>query len=191
MSKHEAALRAAVADLGEHEVPMGSNTGAYVRSCQRESWLGGTGWPWCRAAVLKWRKQGGDKPGDLSPGAWDALNRARKRGEALAPEQWRKVVPGDEVIWNIGSGHSSLVEKVTLLPSGDVVVTSIDGNSGDAVRRCQRGLNQVRGFIAWPENPGDKADRRPLVSVVGSESGTRKLAVGKAVVSLPKKEKVT
>ena len=118
MSKHQQALAAAIADIGAREHPMGSNTGPYVITCQRASWLGGTGWPWCRAAVLKWRKQGGDKPGDLSPGAWDAYERARKRGETVPPAMWEKVIPGDEVIWNIGSGHSSLLESFTSGPDG-------------------------------------------------------------------------
>jgi hypothetical protein len=189
--KHDAALAAAIADIGKHEVPLGSNTGPFVIQCQRASWLGGTNWPWCRAAVLKWRKQAGDKPGDLSPGAWDALARARKRGEVLEPSEWGRAIAGDEVIWNIGSGHSSLLEKITL-DGSNVTVHTIDGNASDQVKRCQRPLSQVKGFIAWPETPLDKADRRPLIHKIGSESGKRKVAVAGVKIPLPRTaDKVT
>ena len=189
VTKHYLAVLAARADIGQHEQPLGSNTGAFVIACQRATWLGGTGWPWCRGSVLKWRKQAGDKPGDGSAGAWDALERARKRGEVLDPGGWANAIPGDEVIWNVGSGHSSLLEE----PVVGGVVRSIDGNSADSVRRCERPLSQVRGFIAWPETPGSGGrNRKPLAQVVGGESGRRKLVVGKLRVPLPVvKEKVT
>ena len=188
--KHEAALSAAIEDIGKKEQPPGSNRGKFVEECQACTWLRGSGWPWCRAAVLKWRKQAGDKPGDLSAGAWDALNRAHKRGEVLAPSQWKQVIPGDEVIWNIGSGHSSLFEKFEYV-GGQVLVCTIDGNSGDMVRRCQRPIGLVRGFICWPEHGYDVPDKRPLLSVVGSVYGNRSLVVAGKSISLPRKEKVT
>lgn len=190
--KHKAALAAAIRDIGKTEVPLGSNTGAYVLSCQRASWLGGTGWPWCRAGVLKWRREAGDKPGDLSPGAWDALARARKRGEVLEPRDWHKVIPGDEVIWSIGSGHSSLLERFTVGADGQVLVHTIDANASDMVKRCTRPLELVRGFICWPETGHPAPARRPVFTLVGSQTGTRKLAVGPVRVPLPAiKEKVT
>ena len=186
MTKHQEALAAAVADLGKRELPLGSNTGEFVISCQRATWLGGTGWPWCRGATLKWRKQAGDKPGDGSAGAWDALNRAKKRGEALTPAEWAKVVPGDEVVFNIGSGHVALVESVN-----STAVTSIGGNESDGVRRGTRPLSYVRGFIAWPELGVQAGGKRPRFQVVGSVSGTRKLVVGGKTLPLPGKDKVT
>lgn len=189
--KHARALACAIADIGQHEVPMGSNTGAFVITCQRATWLSGTNWPWCRAAVLKWRQEAGDIPGDRSAGAWDALSRATKRGEALAPQDYERTMPGDEVIWNIGSGHSSMLEKFEFV-GGQVICHTIDGNASDMVKRCERPLSQVRGFIAWPETPLDKPSRRPLVHLVGSATGTRKLAVAGRTIPLPsKKEKVT
>jgi hypothetical protein len=191
MTKHEKALAAAIAAIGQREQPMGSNCGAYVQACQKASWLGGTGWPWCRAAVLKWRRDAGDKPGDLSAGSWDSFARAQKRGETLPPELWRDAIPGDEVTFNIGSGHSALLEKVTSI-GGRVTVHTIDGNSGDMVRRCARSLDTVRGFICWPEQGVPAGAKRKRIQVVGSESGKRKLVVAGRSIPLPRtKDKVT
>ena len=189
-AKHEKSVAAAVADIGQREDPMGSNTGGYVLTCQRATWLTGTRFPWCRGATLKWRVQGGDKPGDRSAGAWDALERARKRDEVLDRGDWGRAIPGDEVIWNVGSGHSSLLERVDTSVTAGVMIHTIDGNSGDQVKRCTRPLSQVRGFIAWPDAPGlGGQSRKPRVQVVGGESGRRKLVVGR--VALPMRDKVT
>ena len=191
MTKHEKALAAAVGDIGKGEQPMGSNTGPFVVKCQRATWLGGTNWPWCRGAVLKWRKDGGDKPGDLSAGSFDSFARAQKRGETLPPARWRDAIPGDEVTFNIGSGHSALLEKVTSI-GGRVTVHTIDGNSGDMVRRCARSLDTVRGFICWPEQGVPAGARRKRIQVVGGESGKRKLVIAGKSIPLPtSKDKVT
>lgn len=191
MTKHERALAAAIAAIGEREQPPGSNRGPYVQKCQQATWLGGTGWPWCRGAVLRWRLDGGDTPGDRSAGSWDAFARAAKRGETLMPSEYRKAMPGDEVTFNVGSGHSAMLERFSEA-GGQVFCHTIDGNSSDQVKRCVRPLSQVRGFIAWPESGVPAGRKRKLVQVVGSESGSRKLVCGPVRVPLPKvKDKVT
>lgn len=191
MTKHEKALAAAVRAIGEREQPPGSNRGLYVYRCQQATWLGGTGWPWCRGAVLRWRIDGGDIPGDRSAGSWDSFARAEKRGETLPASRWRDAIPGDEVTFNVGSGHSAMLEKVTSI-GGVVTVHTIDGNSGDMVRRCSRPLTQVRGFICWPETGIPAGGKRRRVQVVGGESGRRKLVIAGKSIPLPiTKDKVT
>lgn len=184
--KHAETVAWARAQLGKSEIPSGSNAGAFVRFCQSASWLGGTGWPWCRAFSLRAHLEGGFTLPDGSAGAWDALERARGRGDALPPAEYRKAVPGDEVIWSFGSGHCSILESFSRR-AGVVYVQTIDGNVRDRVTRCERPLGQVRGFIRWRETPvAVKPVRPPRAQVVGGASGRRKLVTRKGrVVSLP------
>ena len=118
---------------------------------------------------------------DKTAGAWDLLARAGKRGWAVGASQAK---PGDLVVFNVGSGHVGMVEQIK---AGKV--TSIDGNAGDSVSRCARPLGVVRGFVAWPENlVAFKQSRAPFLHVVGSVTGTRKLAVAGITVPLPSKK---
>jgi len=190
LTKHEAAVRFAITQIGVHEQPAGSNTGLEVRKYQKDgSWLPGTGWPWCAAFFNYAVQVGGFQGLDRTAGAWDALTRAEKKGWGLAPKDWAKVIPGDGVVFNTGSGHIAVLEK----PVGDDgVVYTIDGNASDMVKRCQRPLSSVRGFVAWPENGTQVASKRGrLVQVVGGESGNRKLVVGPLKVKLSSMDKVT
>lgn len=181
-SKHLLALAWAVNEIGQHEYPDGSNRGPFVEFCQHHTWLKGSGWPWCAAFAVTAIEEGAleDYP-DKTAGAWDLLTRARARGWAVDAA---KAVPGDLVVFNIGSGHVGVVESIN-----GAHVTSIDGNSGHAVARCTRGLNVVRGFVHWPENlPAFKASKAPLAQVVGGESGRRKLVIVGKTVPLPSKK---
>lgn len=173
-SQHSRALEWALAQVGKQEVPAGSNRGPFVQFCQRATWLGGTGWAWCRAFTLRARIEGGNKPEDGSAGAWDALERARKRGQALPPSAYHLTSPGDEVILNVGSGHACMLRGVGTV-GGQVVLNCVDGNWGDRVALTQHSLSTVRGFIHWPEHPAVKPEKRPHVQVVGGASGKKKL----------------
>ena len=185
MTKHETTLAWAVSKLGETEAPPGSNRGPFVQYCQSHTWLGGSGWAWCAAFVVTAVQEGGgEEYPDKTAGAWDLLARATKRGWAVGAS---KVKPGDLVVFNIGSGHVGVVEQIK---NGQV--TSIDGNSGDAVKRCTRPLGLGRGFVSWPENlPAHKPSKPPLAHVVGGESGRRKLVIGPVKLPLPSINKVT
>jgi hypothetical protein len=190
--KHAATVSYAESKVGQREEPLGSNTGVFVRFCQRHTWLGGTKWPWCRGFNLTVIKEGGGFTyPDGSAGAWDALDRARKRGWALALGEYGKAIPGDEVIWNIGSGHASILKGLSVR-GGAAYVQSVDGNVSDSVADRERPLSLVRGFIHWPEAPVFAyAVKPPRVQVVGSASGTRKLVTrGGKVVPLPKARRV-
>lgn len=185
-SKHDLVVEWARSNVGQREEPLGSNRGAFVEFCQAHTWLKGSGWPWCAAFVVTAIEEGaGVLYPDPTAGAWDLLARAARRGWAK-PANWKLVKPGDIVVFNIGSGHTGIVTKVT-----SKQVFSVDGNAGDAVRECGRPLSVVRGFVCWPEDLPGRA-RSPLFQVVRSASGTRKLAVGRTLVALPSvKDKVT
>lgn len=171
---HEKALRWALAQVGKGEQPPGSNTGAFVEFCQRATWLGGTGWPWCRAFVLRARIEGGDRPEDGSAGAWDALRRAQRRGQALTPRQWHLAVPGDEVILSEGAGHACMLRFMSTV-GGQLVANTVDGNWGDKVTLTQHPLSIVKGFIHWPEQGVKRPVKPPRGQVVGDRKGRRTL----------------
>lgn len=182
MTKHQKALEWAIKEIGVRESPMGSNTGPVVKTYQAlGTWLPGTGFPWCAGFANLAVIRGGYTGLARTAGAWDALARAAKQG--FATTDWKLVRPGDLVVFNVGSGHIAVVEKIV-----DGFVRSVDGNSSDQVKRCERPLSLVRGFICWPEDGVEKASaRKPLAQVVGGESGRRKLVVGKLKVRIPDK----
>src|SRR6185436_1835590 len=105
---HDRALQVARGQIGVHEQPMGSNTGPQVREYQAATFLGGTGWPWCSAFVLWcWQKAGHPLPYKTA-GAYDFLNWAKRKGWARSSTE---LVPGDLVVFNVGSGHISMFER--------------------------------------------------------------------------------
>lgn len=188
MTKHQQVVAWAVSKIGEREEPPGSNRGPFVRFCQAHTWLKGTGWSWCAAfAVTAVEEGAGVTYPDPSAGAWDLLERARKRGWALGRAA-TTVEAGDFVVFDIGSGHVGVVEAIT-----PTAVTSIDGNSGDQVQRVTRSRSLVRGFVAWPDDLARHArSSSPFAQIVGSVTGTRKLVLrGGVKIPLPAKGKVT
>lgn len=177
----------AASQIGQQEEPPGSNRGSFVEFCQSHTWLKPGPWPWCVAFVLAAIEEGaGVKYPDPTAGAWDMLNRAKKRGWARTSH--RLVEAGDVVIFNIGSGHAAILEKIV----GQYVHT-IDGNAADMVKRCVRPLSTVRGFVCWPETelPARRRSTR-FAQVVGGESGNRKLVIAGKSIPLPAKgDKIT
>lgn len=175
----------AVSQIGVTEDPPGSNRGAAIVSYQQHTDLKPGPWPWCVAFALAAVEEGaGVEYPDGTAGAWDLLRRADKRGWARTRNH--KAEPGDIVVFNIGSGHAAIVERI----DGNTV-ESIDGNSSDMVRRCARPISTVRGFVCWPETGLPARAKTRRVQVVGGESGNRKLVVGGKAIPLPGKDKVT
>lgn len=177
----------AISEIGVTEDPPGSNLGARVAFYQSHSWLKPGPWPWCVAFCLAAIEEGaGVEYPDPTAGAFDLLRRADKRGWAKTRNQ--RVEPGCVAVFDIGSGHAAIVEKI----AGQFVHT-VDGNSLDSVRRCVRPLASVRGFIDYPvEDLPPRERSKRVVQVVGGESGRRKLVVAGKVVPLPPgKDKVT
>lgn len=183
---HQKTLAWAIKNIGQKEIPAGSNSGPFVQACQKATWLGGTGWPWCAAFCLAATQAAGFTGLDRTAGAWDALARAAKKGWSVEPKEYEKVIPGDLVVFNTGSGHIAIVESFSE-QGGVVYCNSVDGNASDQVKRCTRPLSSVKGFITWPEDGVPAGKSRKLAQVVGGESGKRKLVVGAVKVPLPKK----
>lgn len=173
--KHQKALAQARADLGANvrEVPTGSNSGPRVRQMQAHTWLGGTGWPWCVAACVCWAEEAGFKLPYQGAGAYAFLDWARKAGWAVPPS---KAIPGDFVVFSIGSGHMGMLEYSV----GPSKVTTIDGNSSDRVKRNVRSTGVVRGYIHLPEKHQTQPARPPVFEVVTSESGHKMIYASKA-----------
>lgn len=126
--------------VGQREIPMGSNTGPFVLSCQRATFLSGTGWPWCAAFVCKVAAEAGVPLAYNGAGAHDLADHHKATKVTYAQAQ-----PGDVVDFNIGTGHTGiLVHKAT---GG---ITTIDGNWGDKVAEHVTPLSEVRGFWRIP-----------------------------------------
>lgn len=172
----ERALALAIRDIGTKEVPPGSNTGTRVREMQGNTWLPGTGWPWCAAAVCTWYEEAGYRLPDPSAGAKDLTQRAARNGWGRSVPI-RAASPGAIVSWNIGSGHVSLLERYDERTG---LVHTVDGNSGDMVKRCARPASLVfmavivagDGTVTRPKPKG------PWRQIVTSESGHEVVVYG-------------
>lgn len=158
---------------GASEVPAGSNTGPFVLECQRSTFLGGTGWPWCAAFVCWAAKAVGHPLAYNGAGAHDIADHHKP----WVPTS--QVKPGMVVDYNIGSGHTGIV---TGIDPHTGTVTSIDGNWGDAVTEHVMPLSEVRAFWAIPgvqygaaPTPKPKPKRLPPFVVATSASGHRKV----------------
>lgn len=164
--KHEKAVGSALADVGVHEQPMGSNRGPRVQVYQHATWLGGTGWPWCVAFLQYQWKQAGFVMPWRGAGAYALLDWAKTVGWAV-PKGLAQ--PGDAVVFNIGSGHAGMLrEKIT-----GTTVKTVDGNVSDRVDIRERPLSLVRGFVHIPEQPvmPPPTPPVPIYEVVRSASG--------------------
>lgn len=173
--KHEKALARAKADLaaGVKERPLGSNTNGRVRAMQAHTWLGGTGFPWCVAACITWAEEAGFVLPYQGAGAYAYLDWAKGAGWTCTLGQ---AVPGDFIVWNLGSGHMSMLASK---PEGGNVHT-IDGNSSDRVKENWRSASLVRGVVHLPEQHAVPKAKPPLFEVASSESGHRVLYVSTA-----------
>jgi hypothetical protein len=164
-------------DLGVSEEPPGSNTGRRVRQMQANTFLGGTGWPWCAAAVCTWYKEAGQPLGFRTAHAWSLAETGRR--VSLAEAQ-----PGDIVTFNIGSGHAAILETKT-----GHSVTTIGGNEGQKVRRTERPARQIRAIIRVADKKPPPPKKVPWAEMATSQSGRRVVLwrgpVWKAVKLLP------
>lgn len=163
--------------LGEHEVPLGSNTGPFVIECQRSTSLPGTGWPWCAALARRaWQASGVEVP-YTGASAYGLLSyyQANLPKWVVPRSLWSDAKPGAFVVFNIGAGHVALLVKP--ISGNATTVTTIGGNESDSVRETTRPLSLVRGIVDPPENPPKKPPlSKPRVfEVASSSSGQRKL----------------
>lgn len=177
--KHAKAVECARADIGVAEEPAHSNSGRVGRrshrivEMQRNTWLGGTGWPWCVAAWQTWTKEAGLPCPYRTAGAYDLAAWAQRSGHVVP---LGAATPGDCVVFNLGSGHVGLFVSQK---SGKV--TTIDGNTDDQVARRVRPTSVVRCVVHIAEHPiPAPAPKPPLFEVVESESGHKVVYVSNA-----------
>ena len=167
--KHDKVVKLAAAEIGVVEQPNGSNSGPRVREYQAATWLGGTGWPWCAAYCCWLWQKAGFTLSYRGAGAYKWYDEgAQHVGRKIRRDQWAQVIPGDGVVFRVGSGHIGIVEKVTA-----DAVQSIDGNVSNEVDRRTRPLSSVYGFVGLAEKPSPtaKPPKAPAWEVVTSASG--------------------
>ncbi len=150
--KHDAALKYAHSQIGVYETS--SNRGGIQRTnprggvdyYQEHDFLYGVGYPWCVCFALTcWEEGAKHRLPYRTAGAYDMFSWAQRVGWARSSD---KCQPGDLIVWNLGAGHISILES-----HGGSQVTTIDGNSGNRVRRVTRSRAMVRGGIHIPEEP--------------------------------------
>ena len=176
MTRHEKTIAWAREHLGQHEEPMGSNTGTFVRECQAATDLPGTGWPWCAAFARRaWQVAGLEVP-YRGASAWGLLGYYQQN---LPKWVVRPIAakPGAFVVFTTGAGHVALLAKP--IQAGDSTVTTIGGNESDSVKESVRPLTVVKGIVDPPEKT-TPANVPPAASlkvfeVATSESGHRTL----------------
>lgn len=171
MTQHTSALAWAKNHLGETEHPRGSNRGPFVQLCQSQTWLPGTGWPWCVAFwIAAWKLGAKRKLPYLGAGAYAFLDWHRRHLPAwVVPIQRAK--PGAACVFNVGAGHLSMLAKPYSATAP--YVETIDGNVSDQVARRRRHVKLLRGVVDPPETVKEpiKRPRPPVYEVVTSASG--------------------
>ncbi len=182
MTKGDAVVKVALAEVGVTEVPLGSNTGPRVQQYQAATDLGGTGWPWCSAFIeWCWKRVGGIDTQVCSPST--AVFAARAISERLTGS----CRPGAAVCW--APRHV----EIAVAPTSDPHVWHcVGGNVSDGVRRTVRDIRgatiivpkalrdaQPRPKLYWFADPGAKATQR----LIGPWRGKRGLAAARKVAA--------
>lgn len=165
----EQILAKAEANVGQHEVPMGSNSGPFVEACQHDTFLGGTGWPWCAAHVCRVAKDCGVPLAYNGAGAHDIADHHTASQQTVASAK-----PGDVCDWNEGTGHTSILKEKTSATTW----TTVDGNWGDAVAVAQHSVASLRKVWRIPgvsDAPASPPRPVPVFVVTTSASGHRKV----------------
>lgn len=173
---HNKAVQFMVSNEGKGEVPMGSNTGPFVESCQAATWVPGTKWPWCVAAWVKaWTVAGYKLPyRGAAAYAMSDWYKTHLPKWWLAPSQLKLAKPGAAIIIREGSGHCAML----LHPyDGGAVVHTVDGNWGDEITVTTHPANIVYGIVDPPELLIGKVipAKPPLFEVVTSASNHSKV----------------
>lgn len=121
-------------EVGVHEVPWGSNSGARVRWYQTAT--GDYNDAWCASFRSKALRENGYK-GPVSALAWAFDNIGTRISTLDHSISLAKV--GDAVTFNIGNGHIG-----TYLSHTSSMVKTVDGNTSDAVAVRERPLSDIR-----------------------------------------------
>lgn len=176
---HDKALAYALAEekKGVHEIPLGSNRGPRVEHYQTYDWIPGGGYPWCISfCQAAWAEGAGHKLPWASAGAYDILERAKRDGWTCPLSL---AVPGDLVIFNVGTGHGAILRAPW--KGGSNPVLTVDGNVSDRVALRERSASLVRGVVHIPEKatgpapPPPPVAKPPMFEVVTGEGDAKKL----------------
>ncbi len=135
-------VQAAEGQVGQAEQPPGSNDGPQIALYRSAVQGAQAGQPWCAYFVSWAAAQAGSPLGDAGQGLGsvsEIASWAQRTGRYLpagsAPQ------PGDLMLF--GSAHVGLVESVN--PDGSL--TTIEGNSSDAVSRVHRMPGEATGYV--------------------------------------------
>jgi hypothetical protein len=160
--------------LGEHEVPMGSNTGPFVLKCQQSTFLGGTHWPWCAGFICKVAKDEGVPLAYNGAGAHDIADHHKPWVIPANAE------PGMVLDVNEGSGHTCYIVKVN---HANHTFDTVDGNWGDKVSAVSthnwahaRAIWKIPG-VHYDSGPAPKppVTKKPPWVVTTGASGHKKV----------------
>ena len=135
-------VQAAEGQVGQAEQPPGSNDGPQIALYRSAVQGAQAGQPWCAYFVSWAAAQAGSPLGDAGQGLGsvsEIASWAQRTGRYLpagsAPQ------PGDLMLF--GSAHVGLVESVN--PDGSL--TTIEGNSSDAVSRVHRMPGEATAYV--------------------------------------------
>jgi hypothetical protein len=157
------ALEIITSQIGQKEIPHGSNSGPMVNEYLHSVGLD-PGYPWCQALVFWSYNQAALLAGKANPvvrtggvmNCWNSTVIASKIDSATALKSPKLILPGYQMILDFGGGvgHTGLVESLV----GTTLIT-IEGNSNTdgsrdgemVVRQSKRTLNDktLKGFISY------------------------------------------
>ena len=144
----QALLAAAESQIGQSEQPPGSNDGPAI-AVYRDAVAGAqAGEPWC-AYFASWAAaQAGTPLGDAGQGLGsvaEITDWASSNGRLLPAEA--TPAPGDLILF--GTHHVGIVESAN--PDG--TITTVEGNSSNAVSRVTRQPGEWTGFVSMSQVP--------------------------------------
>ncbi|HEY3612577.1 MAG TPA: CHAP domain-containing protein [Gaiellales bacterium] len=135
-------LAAAEGQVGQSEVPPGSNDGPSLAVYRTAVAGSAAGQPWCATFASWCAAQAGVPIGDGGAGSASvaAITGWAKRTGHLLPSS-STPAPGDLILF--GSRHIGIVESV----NADGSLTTVEGNHGNAVTRAQRSPSEATGYV--------------------------------------------
>jgi len=134
----------AQSQVGQHEVPMGSNDGPAIAMYRTATQGAMAGEPWCAYFVSWAARQAGEPLGPQGQGygyVGDIWNWAQQTGRAIPNGPGVVPQPGDLILF--GTEHVGIVKQV--LPNGSI--ETIEGNYGNAVQNVIRGAGEATGYV--------------------------------------------
>jgi cell wall-associated NlpC family hydrolase len=136
------ALRVALGEIGQAEQPPGSNDSPRIAVYRSAVQGAVSGQPWCAYFVSWAAAQAGAPLGETGQG-FGAVAQiedwARRTGKLLPAGATPR--PGDLILF--GTQHVGIVESV----ASDGTITTVEGNTGDAVRRRSRSPGEATGYV--------------------------------------------